>query len=49
MPAEMAQRMVAAIPSARLVTIPGAYHHLVLDTPEAFIHAFDAFLEELLD
>jgi len=40
----MAERLRAAIPGATLVEIPGAYHHLVLDRPAAFVHALDAFL-----
>ena len=44
LPAEMAERLRAAIPGATLVEIPGAYHHLVLDRPAAFVHALDAFL-----
>jgi pimeloyl-ACP methyl ester carboxylesterase len=49
MPAEMADRMVTAIPNAKLVTIPGAYHHLVLDAPEAFTRLLDDFLQGLPD
>ncbi|PYM51320.1 MAG: hypothetical protein DME16_04535 [Candidatus Rokuibacteriota bacterium] len=49
MPAEMADRMVTAIPNAKLVTIPGAYHHLVLDAPEAFTRLLDDFLRGLPD
>jgi pimeloyl-ACP methyl ester carboxylesterase len=44
LPREMAARMRAAIPLATLVEIPGAYHHLVLDDPAAFVHVLDAFL-----
>jgi pimeloyl-ACP methyl ester carboxylesterase len=47
MPPEMARRMEAAIPNARLVTIPGVYHHLVLDAPDAFSRILDAFLRDL--
>src|SRR5213594_3583223 len=43
LPREMAARMRAAIPLAPLDEIPGAYHHLVLDDPAAFVRALDAF------
>src|SRR2546429_2969879 len=36
-PRDLAERMQAAIPTATLVEIPGAYHHLVLDDPAAFV------------
>lgn len=45
---EMAQRMLDAIPDASLTIIPGAYHHLTLDAPTAFVPALDAFLKESL-
>jgi len=44
LPRPMAERMRQAIPNTSLVEIPGAYHHLVLDTPAAFGDALDAFL-----
>jgi len=44
LPVEMATRMLETIPRAELVEIPGAYHHLTLDAPEAFSAALDAFL-----
>ena len=47
MPQEMAERMAAAIPNARLVTMLGVYHHLVLDAPDAFSRILDGFLREL--
>ena len=47
MPTEMADRMLEALPSARLVTMPGVYHHLVLDAPEAFAAILDDFLRTL--
>jgi pimeloyl-ACP methyl ester carboxylesterase len=47
MPKEMAERMEAAIPNAKLVTIPGVYHHLVLDAPETFSRILDTFLRGL--
>jgi len=48
LPVEMATRMRETIPRAELVEIPGAYHHLTLDTPEAFSVALDAFLRRAL-
>ena len=44
LPPDMAERLRAAIPTATLVEIPGAYHHLVLDAPAAFVQTLDAFL-----
>jgi pimeloyl-ACP methyl ester carboxylesterase len=44
---EMAQRVQAGIPRARLVTIPDAYHHLTLDQPQAFTEALAGFLATL--
>jgi pimeloyl-ACP methyl ester carboxylesterase len=44
LPAELAERMRAAIPRAGLVEIPGVYHHLVLDRPEVFVRVLDEFL-----
>lgn len=44
LPAEMADRLHAAIPRATLVTIPNAYHHLTLDAPADFATALDEFL-----
>jgi len=41
---EIADRMRAAIPRARVVEIAGAYHHLVLDAPDAFTRALADFL-----
>jgi pimeloyl-ACP methyl ester carboxylesterase len=46
LPREMAADMLARLPRARLVEIPGAYHHLVLDAPGAFATALDTFLSE---
>ncbi|MGH7392011.1 MAG: alpha/beta fold hydrolase [Candidatus Rokuibacteriota bacterium] len=45
LPREMAERLRGAIPDARLVEIPGAYHHLVLDRPAEFTAAVARFLE----
>jgi pimeloyl-ACP methyl ester carboxylesterase len=47
LPREMADRLRAEIPGARLVEVPDAYHHLVLDRPEAFARALRDFLEAL--
>ena len=49
MPKGMADRMLAAIPKATLVTMLGVYHHLVLDAPEAFARILDDFLRGLPD
>lgn len=46
LPREMAADMLARLSRARLVEIPGTYHHLVLDAPGAFVTALDAFLRE---
>jgi pimeloyl-ACP methyl ester carboxylesterase len=46
LPRDMAADMLARLPRARLVEIPGAYHHLVLDAPLAFARALDVFLSE---
>jgi len=45
---EMAQRMLDAIPDATSAIIPGAYHHLTLDAPAAFVSALEVFLKESL-
>jgi pimeloyl-ACP methyl ester carboxylesterase len=42
----MAAAMMQRLPRARLVEIPGAYHHLVLDAPLAFAKVLQAFLGE---
>jgi pimeloyl-ACP methyl ester carboxylesterase len=47
LPRPMAERLRAEIPDARLVEIAEAYHHLVLDRPEAFVHAMREFLDDL--
>ncbi len=44
MPRETADRMRALVPGASLVEIPGTYHHLVLDAPEAFARVLADFL-----
>jgi len=48
LPRDMAEQMREAIVRARLEEIPGTYHHLVLDAPEAFVGVLDRFLR-LLD
>lgn len=35
LPRAVAERMAALIPSAHLAEIPGAYHHVPRDAPEA--------------
>jgi pimeloyl-ACP methyl ester carboxylesterase len=47
LPRSMAERLVGEIPGARLVEVPDAYHHLLLDRPEAFAKALQEFLDEL--
>lgn len=48
LPVPMAQDILKRVPNVRLVEIPGAYHHLVLDAPRAFSLALDGFLTEAL-
>jgi pimeloyl-ACP methyl ester carboxylesterase len=43
----MAERLAGGLRDARLVEVPGAYHHLVLDQPEAFTKAVLEFLDDL--
>jgi pimeloyl-ACP methyl ester carboxylesterase len=47
LPRELAEQMLAKVPRAQLVEIAGAYHHLVLDAPEAFVRELEAFLARL--
>jgi pimeloyl-ACP methyl ester carboxylesterase len=47
LPRPMAERLRAEIPDARLVEIAEAYHHLILDRPEAFVRALREFLDDL--
>jgi pimeloyl-ACP methyl ester carboxylesterase len=47
LPPPMAERLRAALPAARLVEIREAYHHLVLDRPEAFVRELREFLDRL--
>jgi pimeloyl-ACP methyl ester carboxylesterase len=44
---EMAAHVIATIPGARFVEIPGTYHHLVLDAPGAFVRVLEDFLSRL--
>ena len=47
LPRPMAERLCAELPAARLVEIPDAYHHLVLDRPDAFARELRGFLDGL--
>jgi pimeloyl-ACP methyl ester carboxylesterase len=47
LPPEQAERLRSAIPDARLVEIPDAYHHVTLDRPREFADALDRFLVTL--
>jgi pimeloyl-ACP methyl ester carboxylesterase len=47
LPPDLAARMGSIIPHATLAEIPGVYHHLVLDRPEAFVQVLDDFLRGL--
>jgi esterase len=44
---EVAERLRAGIRLAKLVEIPGAYHHLVLDAPQVFAATLEPFLRAL--
>ena len=44
LPRERAERMVKAIPSARLEEIPGAHHHVTLDAPRELADALLTWL-----
>lgn len=44
LPRDLAERMRAAIPSARLEEIPGAYHHVTLDAPDVLADRLLAWL-----
>lgn len=44
---ELAGHVVATIPGARFVEIPGTYHHLVLDAPTALVRVLADFLSTL--
>jgi pimeloyl-ACP methyl ester carboxylesterase len=47
LPRPMAERLCAEIPGARLVEVPDAYHHVVLDQPGVVAQAIEEFLDEL--
>ena len=47
LPRAMAERLRAELPAARLVEIQDAYHHLVLDRPDAFVRELRGFLDGL--
>jgi pimeloyl-ACP methyl ester carboxylesterase len=46
LPVATAAAMLERLRQARLVEIPGAYHHLVLDAPDAFTRELAAFLAD---
>ena len=46
LPPDMAAAMMARLPRARLVEVPGTYHHLVLDAPRAFAKVLEEFLSD---
>ena len=46
LPREMATDMLARLSHARLLEMPGTYHHLVLDAPGAFARALEDFLDQ---
>jgi pimeloyl-ACP methyl ester carboxylesterase len=48
LPAVLARDLCGRLPRARFVEIVGAYHHLVLDAPDAFARALDDFLRDVL-
>jgi pimeloyl-ACP methyl ester carboxylesterase len=45
LPRDVALRMAKAVPSARLEELPGAYHHVTLDVPEALAECLLAWLD----
>jgi pimeloyl-ACP methyl ester carboxylesterase len=47
LPRPMAERLRAAVPGARLLEVPDAFHHLVLDRPDAFARLLRSFLDDL--
>jgi pimeloyl-ACP methyl ester carboxylesterase len=47
LPRPMAERLRAEVSGARVVEIPEAYHHLVLDRPGAFVRELGEFLDRL--
>ena len=44
LPPPQAEQLIAGLPQAELVEIPGAYHHVTLDAPEAVVKALEPFL-----
>ncbi len=44
LPRPMGEEMAKKIPGAALAEIPGVYHHLVLDAPDAFVAYLERFL-----
>ncbi len=42
-------RMAELMPNARLITLPGAGHHVTLDAPDATTAAIAEFVDQLLD
>jgi pimeloyl-ACP methyl ester carboxylesterase len=47
LPPARSRRLAAALPSARLVEVPGAGHLSVLEAPAAVCAAIDRFLDEV--
>lgn len=47
LPREAAERLRGGIRAATLVEIPGSYHHVTLDNPDAVVAALDPFLRSL--
>jgi pimeloyl-ACP methyl ester carboxylesterase len=47
LPREAAERLRDGIRGATLVEVPGAYHHVTLDAPDAVVAALDPFLRSL--
>ena len=47
LPRPLADQLIAALPRADLVEIPGAYHHVTLDAPDAVSRALGPFLERM--
>ena len=44
LPRRMGEEMAKTIPGATTAEIPGVYHHLMLDAPDAFVAVLDRFL-----
>ena len=47
LPPEHVARIRQLIPHSTVVEVPGAYHHVTLDAPEAVVAALDPFLTSL--